>query len=169
MEHLKLFESIDTPLKVLYLHGLGGKQDKKQLKVLKSLGFKCIAPNINYKKGNCWDKLANMEFDVVIGHSLGGYLAYYLSNLKKVPCLMFMPDFDDNIRKIQPVPNEVLNLPKYGKKRALIATLDSALDRTHQKKFLKEIKTYKEKIDHDVPIEIFSKYCKRFKKYVLGV
>ncbi len=164
MKYLKLFENF-KPIKLLYLHGLDGSQNKEQLDYLKELGFDVIAPEINYRKEKCWSKLVEMDFDVVVGHSMGSYFSFYLSNIKKLPCFMFMPCFDKAIQKLQPLSEEILELPVYKNKYALIGSLDRSINRKIQKEMLNNdnIKTYVEKIDHDVPLDIFKKYMKIFK------
>lgn len=163
MKYLKLFED-KKKLKILYLHGLDDHVDNDQLKFLKQLEYEIEYSLIDYRKENLWNRLEKKNFDIVIGHSIGGYFAYYLSNLKKIPCLMFMPCFDKAIQKLQPLSEDVLNLPIFKNKIAVVGSLDRSINRKIQKEMLDGIKTYTEKIDHDISLEIFEKYVNLFLK-----
>jgi predicted esterase YcpF (UPF0227 family) len=74
---------------VLVYHGLGGSPASDRIDLLESLGYKVIYPHIEFEKE--WDldkckslfqrELNNAEkSDIIIGFSLGGYLAYLLAN-----------------------------------------------------------------------------------------
>ena len=147
---------------ILYLHGLDGELNDKYKDILNELGFGYVGLSTNYKKDNVWDIISKMEIDGVIGHSLGGYMAYYLSNYKNIPALLLMPSFDKEDIKLQEIPNEVKKLPLYKKKIALIGAKDTNVDAKLQEKGLKNIEVHEEKIDHDMTNIIFKKYCKIF-------
>ncbi len=150
---------------ILYLHGLGGHLHKSYKKTIEKSNIQYIGLSVNYKMGPIWDIISEMKIDAVIGHSLGGYLAYYLSNHKNIPCLLLMPCFDDEMFKLQPIPKEVLDLEKnVANKIALIGSLDESVNKEKQSQYLKGIKTYTEEIDHDMTDDLFSKYLSIFIK-----
>ena len=101
---------------VLYLHGLGGKLQYKE--IVDESDIQYIGLSVDYTKSAIWDIISGMKVDAVIGHSLGGYLAYYLSNQKNIPCLLLMPCFDDEMFELQPIPKEKIELQKTNNKIA---------------------------------------------------
>ena len=147
---------------ILYLHGLDGEFDKEYKKILNDLDVNCIGLSLDYRQENIWDIISKKNIDGVIGHSLGGYMAYYLSNEKEIPALLLMPSFDKADIKLQDIPKDVLNLPNYKEKIALIGTKDDAVNAKLQKENLENVKIYEEEINHDLSIHIFKKYVKIF-------
>ena len=73
-----------------------------------------------------------------------------------------MPSFDKADIKLQDIPKDVLNLPNYKEKIALIGTKDDAVNAKLQKENLENVKIYEEEINHDLSIHIFKKYVKIF-------
>lgn len=65
---------------------------------------------LDYKNGSLFDHLLQlcqeMDYDVLIGSSIGGRMAYYLSNVLEVPALMFNPalvgGISDDLQAIPP-------------------------------------------------------------------
>ena len=165
MNHMLLFEKWQNKKKpiVLILHGLEGHHDNKQLKILEEIGFQPLAISFDYNSNEAWNSIKDIEVDGVIGHSLGGYLAYYFSNYKKIPCLMFMPDFGKEMSDLQPIPKEILDLPIYKDKLVIIGTEDEDVDKNKNEEMLKNIKSFEIKSDHVPSLSIFKKYCKLFK------
>ena len=166
--YLLMFEDWKEKTKptVLVLHGLNGKHDNKQLKRLEELGITPLAVSIDYRNSNAWEIIKNLEVDGVIGHSIGGYLAYYFSNFKQVPCLMFMPDFGREMYEIQPLPIEVLDSPVFKNKMAVTGKMDKNVAKKAERIILRNIKTYVINTWHDVSIPVFEKYSKIFKRFL---
>lgn len=141
---------------ILYLHGLDAQKDhkieiqEKYKKIVNDLGFNYVSIMVDYKKDNVWDIISKINIDGVIGHSLGGYMAYQLSNFIKIPSLLLMPSFDKNDIKLQSIPSNVKNTSFFKKKIALIGGRDKEVDLTLQEKNLKDCKIYYENIEHDL-------------------
>jgi predicted esterase YcpF (UPF0227 family) len=81
--------------KILYLHGLDGSLSQEKKEVLERY-FAIVAPELDYRNTpDMFDKLSNLfyteQFDAVIGNSMGGCFAYYLSLFHSVPALCFNP------------------------------------------------------------------------------
>ncbi|MDR3197815.1 MAG: hypothetical protein LBU34_08120 [Planctomycetaceae bacterium] len=81
--------------KILYLHGLDGSLSPEKKEVLERY-FEITAPQLDYR--NTPDMFAQLsglfiseKFNAVIGNSMGGCFAYYLSLKYSVPALCFNP------------------------------------------------------------------------------
>jgi predicted esterase YcpF (UPF0227 family) len=162
MRYLKLFEDYRKKPVILYLHGLDGHLKEANKDIVDKFDVQYMGIATNYRLSPVWDTISEMKIDGVIGHSLGGYLAYYLSNYKKIPCLMFMPCFDDEILKIQPVPEEVKKLPMYAEKITVVGELDVDVNKEIQQNYIKDTDVHLVKVDHHVTTDIFSEYSKMF-------
>lgn len=147
---------------ILYLHGLDGELNKDYKKIIHDLGFNYIGISVDYHTDNVWDIISKIDIDGVIGHSLGGYMAYYLSNFKKIPALLLMPSFDKQDIKLQTIPGNVKQMKEYKDKIALIGSKDVSVNKKLQKENLKNVKIYEEEMQHDLTNPIFKKYAKIF-------
>lgn len=79
-------------MNILYLHGYKGKPNNERIEYLSNLGFHVVAPHIDYdNEPKILDKLLKEDFDYVIGNSMGGLLAYYISKINKVPSICVNP------------------------------------------------------------------------------
>jgi esterase/lipase len=81
--------------KILYLHGLDGSLSHEKKEVLER-HFEIIAPQLNYRNtpdmfGKLTKLLVSENCNAVIGNSMGGCFAYYLSLYQSVPALCFNP------------------------------------------------------------------------------
>lgn len=82
--------------KILYLHGLDGSLSSEKRVVLEKY-FDVTAPQIEYRENyNVFDDLngslrAKGEYKAIIGNSMGGCFAYYLSLYNSLPALLFNP------------------------------------------------------------------------------
>ncbi len=164
MKHMLMYEKWHKKPTVLLLHGLDGSIDNEQLSILEDLGYNVLSLTLDYKTVNAWDIIKNISVDGVIGHSLGGFMAYYFSNFKKIPCLMFMPDFGKEMHDVQKLEKSILDLPVYKNKIVVTGTEDEDVDIEANNKILKGIKTYEVKSDHMPSLDVFKKYVKEFKK-----
>ena len=106
--------------------------------------------------------IRNIKIDAVIGHSLGGYLAYHLSNIKRIPALLFMPSFDDNDIKYITVKTSIKELSIFKEKVILIGKRDKSVNKNKQLSILNNLNISEEDIDHDLTDDIFKKYSKIF-------
>ena len=93
--------------KVLYLHGLESPQGGEKVEFLAT---KCLihAPEMDYTRDGIFSTLIEtvekLQPDLIIGSSMGGYAAYVLGGLYKIPVLAFNPalhsrSFDPNFPK----------------------------------------------------------------------
>lgn len=161
-----LYEKWHEKPTILLLHGLDGNINNEHLYILDELGFNVLSLTLDYRNVNAWSIIKDIKVDGVIGHSLGGFMAYYFSNFKKIPCLMFMPDFGQEMHDIQKLNKDILNTKCFKNKIVVIGTEDEDVDIDANNKVLKDIKTFKVKSDHMPSSEVFKKYTKEFKKII---
>ena len=82
-------------LKILYLHGLDGSLGPDKKEVLERY-FDVTAPQLDYRNTpDMYEKLSQLiqteKIEIVIGNSMGGCFAYYLSVAHNLPTLCFNP------------------------------------------------------------------------------
>ena len=153
--------------KILYIHGLGGTPKSDEINKLN--GVKIIAPLLNYKNNNnLFDSMSKIieknNIDAVIGHSIGGYLAYYISEKYGIPCLIFAPSFDKEDRKFEPEPKNIKTKNIKTKRIAVIGSKDDVIKNKKQQTLkLKQgnYEIFTEKIGHDIPLDIKTKYINK--------
>lgn len=83
-------------MKTLYLHGLDSFLSDEKRVILEKYTSNLIAPLIDYRKDpymiqTLLERYKNEQIELVIGSSMGGLTAYYLSWFWQVPCLAFNP------------------------------------------------------------------------------
>ena len=81
--------------KILYLHGLDGSLSAEKREVLERY-FDIVAPQLDYRNTpNMYEKLNQLiqteKIEAIIGNSMGGCFAYYLSTVHNLPALCFNP------------------------------------------------------------------------------
>lgn len=156
--------------KILYLHGLDATPESDNVIVLQVDNVEIIAPYLEYREQHLFELISSiiskMHIDSIVGHSLGGYLAYYLSNKHQIPCLMFNPAFYSESTQLQPIPNYVKELPPYNNQIAVVGSEDEDVLPENQLKFLEATKCriFIENINHDIPDDIKIKYFNKFIK-----
>jgi len=84
-------------MKILYLHGLDGSLSDDKRRAMSKYG-EVLGPQIDYRgTGDIFalliDTYQKENVDVVIGNSLGGLAAYYISLVFHTPCLVYNPAF----------------------------------------------------------------------------
>jgi uncharacterized protein len=91
-------------MNVLYLHGLDGSLSTEKAETLNFYAKKLIAPQINYRTDDLDALISNIfkneEIGLVVGNSLGGYVAYHIACQYNIHCLLFNPAL--KIRTVNP-------------------------------------------------------------------
>ena len=80
--------------KIAYLHGLESKTNCDKVKWLRSLGYEVLNPAIDYRNDPLERIITFVESfkpDLIIGSSMGGYLAYIISRRYNIPAMMLNP------------------------------------------------------------------------------
>lgn len=151
--------------KILYIHGFNSSPSKDGIKNIKC-EYEIISPKINYKNKDAWKTLSDIidseNIIGIIGHSFGGYLAYYLSNKYKIPALMFNAAFKDKDEFLPEIPKNVLALKPYRHQMAVIGEKDDVIKPKHQKEMFNSDNIYLEDIGHDIPKDMFKNYVEDF-------
>lgn len=154
---------------ILYLHGLDATPEKDNIQIFKKDNIKIISPYLDYREKPLFNDISSIIIkekpDGIIGHSIGGYLSYYLSIKFYIPCLMFNPAFNDNDLIFQPLPINIYDLTPNINQIALIGSEDDVIpmkDQINGLKNNKNIKIFIEKIGHDIPDVIKLKYFTKF-------
>ncbi len=151
--------------KLLYLHGLGGRNFGEKIEYLKTL-YDVIAPKIDYdNRSKCYSKMQELidreNIDEIMGSSLGGFLAYYLSinnNIKSTllnPALAHSKDISS-----WGIKDNSINKPSM---TFILGKNDDVVSNKSTMNFISEV--YKstcsvlvDKHGHTTPLEILKKY-----------
>ncbi|GAB2771405.1 YqiA/YcfP family alpha/beta fold hydrolase [Salinimicrobium soli] len=104
-------------MNILYLHGLDSKLSPEKRLVLEKFG-KVYAPDLDYYTDEnaiqtILNYYPNLEIDVVMGSSMGGFAGYHVANIIDRPALLFnpavakrsvkqhIPDFGEKFNKLK--------------------------------------------------------------------
>lgn len=118
---------------ILYLHGLESSQGGKKVDFLSSKAY-VYAPVMEYGNpdfGKNMIKIINaLKPDLIIGSSMGGYVANMLSNKFGIHCLLFNPalhsrSFEPNVKAIEMLSNQSDMVPR---KVIVLGKHDSVID-----------------------------------------
>ncbi|WP_338763061.1 YqiA/YcfP family alpha/beta fold hydrolase [Bernardetia sp. ABR2-2B] len=103
-------------MKTLYLHGLDSFLSDEKRVILEKYTDNLIAPSIDYRKDpytiqTLLKRYQNQKIELVIGSSMGGLTAYYLSWFWQIPCLAFNPalPYRSIIQELPALPTMVNN------------------------------------------------------------
>jgi predicted esterase YcpF (UPF0227 family) len=150
--------------KVLYLHGLESKQGGSKVDFLSSICLVC-APVLDYRDSTCFqnihDLVAKNSFDLIIGSSMGGYLAFLMGEIFETPTILFNPALHS--RSFE--PNNCFK-PQLGNTShyIILGNQDDVIDPTITMKILQEIKSSSPKtieietipeMGHRTPLDVF--------------
>lgn len=151
-------QGIPTSMRALYIHGLesnGLTQEKSDL--LAPLDLSIIAKVYPFKRDK--ELLADIEQDIfenmpnfLIGSSLGGGLAFYLSNKHNLPALLFNPALHfTRLQQYQNIPSVYLKYPKNKLQHVVFGEFDDIITPGTTIDFLS--KNYPEdKLDYEIVI-----------------
>ena len=148
--------------KVLYLHGLESKQGGPKVEFLAN-EFCVHAPAMDYTDPYLAVKVAhimeNFQPDLIIGSSMGGYVADILAEKYGKPAILFNPalhnrSFEPAIK--YPIEGEQADLQE--KKIVVLGKQDEVIPPYITKLMLKDNFNYKivlEEMGHQTPLNIF--------------
>ena len=115
--------------RILYLHGLESAQGGKKVDFLANRGY-VYAPEMDYTRKDLFPFLMKVvdEFqpDIIIGSSMGGYVAYVLGGLFKIPLLVFNPALHS--RKFDPIIPEFVKKHYPTKMTVVVGEEDSIIN-----------------------------------------
>jgi predicted esterase YcpF (UPF0227 family) len=165
-------------MKIVYFHGWNGIYDENRAKILGKFGDEVYYPNINYQHDKnlihsySGDLSKGDAPTLIVGSSLGGYLAFHVSNIIRCPSLIINPSFFlKNGSELRPNFSLMENYDK----QIIISGKDEEIDVKRVLKFLKEvgydsqINIYSE-LSHHVPLDIFEnifiEFREKYKNFV---
>jgi len=97
-QFLKESSSGVKKLNCLYLHGLGAEVSQEVKESLSD--YNLFYPQIDYDGTTkpyyeCLEIVNDNHIDFIVGHSVGGVMAYWLAKEKNIPALLVFPAFGD--------------------------------------------------------------------------
>jgi hypothetical protein len=97
------YSKYDIMKKILYLHGLESKQGGTKVDFMSSNNL-VHAPSLDYKNEETYNSLLSIiqeiDFDLIVGSSMGGFMAMHLSTLVNVQTILFNPSLTPTKDKI---------------------------------------------------------------------
>ncbi len=165
-------------LKVLYLHGLGGGYSKFTDNVI--MGYigkdsELVYPVLDYEALyssninpiNIYSKMGGY-IDVVVGNSMGGFVAYQVAKRLNKPCLLFNPALMETTNSYRMFGRDLEEVEDKGNLNFIVVGSDD--DVVPSQKSLewiinnnvKNTNIVIEKMGHSVPSKIFKKNYKNF-------
>jgi len=93
--------------KILFLHGMNSRPWEDRMEILRSSGAEVVGPHIDYSQKDGWLTAKRLieggGFTHVVGHSFGGIICSYITDVYSIPSLTFNPAY-------HPVNNEYFNV-----------------------------------------------------------
>ncbi len=158
-------------MKILYIYGLDSKLSLEKRTILEKFG-EVNAPDLDYYNNpkaiiSILEKYENEGIDVVIGSSMGGFAAYYVSTVLKKPALLFNPALKRRSVE-QSIPSVAIT--SYTLKHFVIGAEDTMVNPGDTLNFITE--KYNEftdfhlhirpKLAHSIPVPVFEEEVKNF-------
>lgn len=166
---IKKFENFEHKIIAVY-HGLGGRPAKDRIDLLKSFGYDNIVyPYINFEKEWDLDRCKSMfqrelenvkDVDVIVGFSLGGYLAYLLARHTGKDLVLVNPSLDRDKSTLRVKDFDVEDVNNLGKIEVFFGENDTVIPKESQINYLNEndIKFSQyiiKNMEHRTPIDKF--------------
>lgn len=152
-------------MKVAYLHGLDSEPTKEKVKVLSDIAD-VYAPFLDYRNdkdifNTVLSYLKSNPVDLIIGSSMGGWLAYCISTNLETKTLLFNPavysrSIETNF-KIGNIKSQHTVVLGYND-TVVNPDLSTEWFKSNKIYFGGVNTLYKEDIGHRIPLDIFSKY-----------
>jgi len=142
---------------IIYLHGLESKQGGPKVDFLATQGF-VYAPAIDYENftyNDFYDLLFQVDEDtLIIGSSMGGYLADIIASHKRCTALLFNPALHSRSLKID---SDIKYGYNYADKIVVLGEEDKIIDPITTKAMLDGTERVEmiEKMGHQTPLDIF--------------
>ena len=146
--------------KVLYLHGLESKQGGPKVKFLRT---RCsvYAPSMDYRSNQLSENISKMEEfkpDLIIGSSMGGYLAHIMSKHLRVPAILFNPALHSRPFELKIDSSTIPQGTRDIKQILLLGKKDNIIDPETTKKILGNNHQYiieEGEHAHRTPLDVF--------------
>lgn len=129
-------------IKAIYLHGLNSYPIPQKVEMLEKAGFEVYAPQLDYRNeqqlyGRLRQEIEEQAIQFIVGSSLGGYVAFWLGEDLRLPCLLFNPamSFSEKLREYIP-EIETGNCPA---RFVVIGRWDDVVDPQENLRFFREL------------------------------
>lgn len=156
---------------LLSLHGLHAKPHPQKVDALTRLGWRVLAPHIDYQQPGVWQRLMDTldsdegELAWVVGSSMGGYVGEAIARLKGVPMLSFNPalPYRTNIDPLLPPDLPPLTEPHH----IVLGMQDDVIDPHATKKLVAALTDWpyviyeESEMGHRTPSAVFARYAER--------
>lgn len=157
-------------MRILFLHGLMSSNQSKKIDWLKKEGHNVFHPLLNYKDdGKIIFKDLNKlikdnQIELIVGSSMGGYLAYHLSNLNNMRSLIFNPSLSISKRNaLRPEITHTINDSNHH--TVVMGRLDDVVIPRDTISYLEDenanFTDFYEEYGHRTPLITFQKYCNK--------
>ena len=162
--------------RILFLHGLESKANCDKVGFLRSLGHIVTSPKINYREDNCYDNLKTLvrynTYDVIIGSSMGGWVAWNLGKDLGIPVLLLNPAVHSRSIELNHIDIEPVRESKPSKVFLAVGLADDVIDpettidwlNKHDKLDWNLNNTYKAIYGHRTSVERFIDIWVHFEK-----
>ena len=162
--------------RILFLHGLESKANCDKVGFLRSLGHIVTSPKINYREDNCYDNLKALvkynAYDVIIGSSMGGWVAWNLGKDLGIPVLLLNPAVHSRSIELNHIDIEPVRESKPSKVFLAVGLADDVIDpettidwlNKHDKLDWNLNNTYKAIYGHRTSVERFIDIWVHFEK-----
>jgi predicted esterase YcpF (UPF0227 family) len=158
-------------MNILYLHGLDSKLSPEKREILKKYGT-VYAPDLNYYEDEnaiqtILNYYPNVQLDIVMGSSMGGFAGYHVADKLDLPALLFNPAVAERSVK-QQIPAE--EPQQNSLKHIVLGQVDDVVDPKDTLNFLMEhfnSKTHLHlhlvpQLGHNIPVPFFEKEVASF-------
>jgi predicted esterase YcpF (UPF0227 family) len=156
-------------LRILFLHGLESSNECPKVDFLKSVS-NCYAPKIDYTRtdleNNLFDVVEQFSPNVIIGSSLGGYVASLLSSYFNIECIAFNPAIHS--RPFDPMLNKLTSYSGNTNVRQIfvLGIDDDTVDPNITKELSKNMSHVEieevEGLGHRIPVEILKNIYNKY-------
>lgn len=168
MNHLEIFEKHNTK-KATFYHGLGGERNPDKIHLLKEMGYDTYYPNIDFDDEWYYDKCKSLflrelvrskNSNIIMGTSLGGYLAYNVAKALNKECVLINPSINRKMSKLNIREFDMNYVAKFPKIKVFFGELDDYVIDKYQIETLEENGddyeyTHIPDMDHGLPLDKF--------------
>jgi len=149
------------PIRAYFLHGLESTLPSSKVEIMEKINWKVGAHHMNYKGYNPYEQtieyVTKFNPDIVIGSSLGGLIARYISTYYNIPSILLNPALHSKNYNID-LPNEFGKFePKIW---ALLGENDMVVNSHQNRREMKKINAsiFIDNHAHRTPADIFNKF-----------
>lgn len=171
---IKRFERFGhTPVSVY--HGAGGRPAKDRIDLLSSMGYEVLYPFIDFEKEWDLDRCKSLfqrelnsikDVDILVGFSLGGYLAYLLAKHTGKDLILVNPSLDRSKSLLKVREFDVEDMNNLGKVEVFFGENDTLIPKESQIDFLNKnninfTQYIVKDMEHRTPINKFEEIINR--------